>query len=238
MLTFLLGRSHSGKTQQVLARLAALPQTSGPAYLLLPDQSTFEGERRCYRTLGAKAFARVQVTGFSRLASRLVERYHPQGRPAADSRQKLLLMQLALEEAGPLLTVYASQASRSRLAPDLLQTVEQLQSAGLDPAGVEAFAHTLPEGTLRSKLLDTARVYAGYQGLLGQRFSDPLENLPRAARLARDGWRGVFLHRAVDRAKLTHATVPELKEILGLDAESLAAAVRKAAERNEKESTR
>ena len=59
-----------------------------------------------------------------------------------------------------------------------------------------------------------------------------------AARLARDGWRGVFLHRAVDRAKLTHATVPELKEILGLDAESLAAAVRKAAERNEKESTR
>ena len=186
MLTFLLGRSHSGKTQQVLARLAALPQTSGPAYLLLPDQSTFEGERRCYRTLGAKAFARVQVTGFSRLASRLVERYHPQGRPAADPRQKLLLMQLALEEAGPHLTVYASQASRSRLAPDLLQTVEQLQSAGLDPAGVEAFAHTLPEGTLRSKLLDTARVYAGYQGLLGQRFSDPLENLPRAARLARD----------------------------------------------------
>ena len=59
-----------------------------------------------------------------------------------------------------------------------------------------------------------------------------------AARLARDGWRGVFLHRAVDRAKLTHATVPELKEIIGLDAESLAAAVRKAAERNEKESTR
>ena len=59
-----------------------------------------------------------------------------------------------------------------------------------------------------------------------------------AARLARDGWRGVFLHRAVDRAKLTHATVPELKEILGLDAESLAAAVRKAAGRNEKESTR
>lgn len=186
MLTFLLGRSHSGKTSRVLARLAALPQTAGPVYLLLPDQSTFEGERRCYRTLGARAFSRIQVTGFSRLASRLVERYYPQGRPNADPRQKLLLMQLALEEAAPLLEVYSTPASRSRLATQLLQTVEQLQSAGMDAAALEAFAQPLPQGTARAKLLDTARVYAGYQGLLGQRFSDPLEDLPRAARLVEE----------------------------------------------------
>ena len=132
MLTFLLGRSHSGKTQRVLSQLAALPEPGRPVYLLLPDQSTFEGERRCYRTLGARAFSKIQVTGFSRLASRLAARYYPQGRPAADARQKLLLMQLALEQAGPLLKVYASPASRSRLAPALLQTVVHLQSPGLE----------------------------------------------------------------------------------------------------------
>ena len=64
MLTFLLGRSHSGKTQRVLSQLAALPESGRPVYLLLPDQSTFEGERRCYRTLGARAFSKIQVTGF------------------------------------------------------------------------------------------------------------------------------------------------------------------------------
>ena len=109
---------------------------------------------------------------------------HPQGRPAADARQKLLLMQLALEQAGPLLKVYASPASRSRLAPAMLQTVEQLQSAGMEVSGLEDFARTLPQGSLRSKLLDTAAVYAEYQGLLQRRFSDPLEDLPKAARLA------------------------------------------------------
>lgn len=184
MLTFLLGRSHSGKTQRVLSQLAALPESGRPVYLLLPDQSTFEGERRCYRTLGARAFSKIQVTGFSRLASRLAARYYPQGRPAADARQKLLLMQLALEQAGPLLKVYASPASRSRLAPAMLQTVEQLQSAGMEVSGLEDFARTLPQGSLRSKLLDTAAVYAEYQGLLQRRFSDPLEDLPKAARLA------------------------------------------------------
>ena len=186
MLTFLLGRSHSGKTQRVLEQLVALPSSDRPVYLLLPDQSTFEGERRCYRTLGAKAFSRIQVTGFSRLASRLVSRYHPQGRPAADAKQKLLLMQLALEEAGPLLTVYSSPASRSHLAPAMLQTVEQLKSAGMDPAALEEFAHALPEGTLRSKLLDTAAVYAGYQGLLLRRFTDPLEDVAQAAKLVQE----------------------------------------------------
>lgn len=186
MLTFLLGRSHSGKTQRVLSQLAALPPSAGPVYLLLPDQSTFEGERRCYRTLGAKAFSNIQVTGFSRLASRLAARYHPQGRPAADSKEKLLLMQLALEETGPLLRVYSSPASRNHLAPAMLQTVEQLKSAGLDGSALEEFARSLPESTLRSKLLDTGLVYASYQGLLQRRFSDPLEDLAVAAKLVQE----------------------------------------------------
>ena len=49
------------------------------------------------------------------------------------------------------------------------------------------------------------------------------------AALHQAGWRGTYLHRAVDSEKLTHATVPELKEILGLDGPSLAAAMKEIA---------
>ena len=59
------------------------------------------------------------------------------------------------------------------------------------------------------------------------------------ARLTEDGWRGNFIHRAVDNTKLTHATVPELKELQGLDAASLVQAVRQALDAGqEKERTR
>ena len=58
-------------------------------------------------------------------------------------------------------------------------------------------------------------------------------------RLTEDGWRGTFIHRAVDNTKLTHATVPELKELQGLDAASLVQAVRQAlGAGQEKERTR
>ena len=59
------------------------------------------------------------------------------------------------------------------------------------------------------------------------------------ARLTEEGWRGTFIHRAVDNTKLTHATVPELKELQGLDAASLVQAVRQALDAGqEKERTR
>ena len=59
------------------------------------------------------------------------------------------------------------------------------------------------------------------------------------ARLTEDGWRGTFIHRAVDNTKLTPATVPELKELQGLDAASLVQAVRQALDAGqEKERTR
>lgn len=46
--------------------------------------------------------------------------------------------------------------------------------------------------------------------------------------LAERGWQGTFIHRAVDHNKLTHATVPQMKKILGLDAEHLVQDMEKA----------
>lgn len=46
--------------------------------------------------------------------------------------------------------------------------------------------------------------------------------------LAERGWHGTFIHRAVDNNKLTHATVPQMKKILGLDEEHLVRDVEKA----------
>jgi 1-deoxy-D-xylulose-5-phosphate synthase len=40
------------------------------------------------------------------------------------------------------------------------------------------------------------------------------------------GWGGVYIHCGVDNTRLTHATVPELKNLLGLDAPHLADAIK------------
>ena len=46
------------------------------------------------------------------------------------------------------------------------------------------------------------------------------------AALYQAGWKGTYIHRAVENVRLPHATVPQIKEATGLDAAHLAQAVR------------
>ena len=46
------------------------------------------------------------------------------------------------------------------------------------------------------------------------------------AALCRSGWKGTYIHRAVENLRLPHATVPQIKEATGLDAAHLAQTIR------------
>ena len=58
------------------------------------------------------------------------------------------------------------------------------------------------------------------------------EHLARALQDA--GWQGRYIHRAVRKLCLPHATVPQIKQVTGLDAAHLAEAVREADPKGEK----
>ena len=58
------------------------------------------------------------------------------------------------------------------------------------------------------------------------------EHLARALQDA--GWQGRYIHRAVKKLCLPHATVPQIKQTTGLDAAHLAEAVREADPKGEK----
>ena len=47
-----------------------------------------------------------------------------------------------------------------------------------------------------------------------------------AAALCEQGWQGKYQHKFVNTAKITHATVPQLKKVLGLDAAGLVQAIK------------
>ena len=44
--------------------------------------------------------------------------------------------------------------------------------------------------------------------------------------LQKAGWQGTYIHRGVEDVRLPHATVPQIKQSTGLDAEHLAQAIR------------
>ncbi len=75
-LRFLLGRSGTGKTSNILdeirSKLAEDPEGS-PIIYLVPDQMTFLSEYKLIKTPGLAGMIRTQVFSFSRLAWRVLQ---------------------------------------------------------------------------------------------------------------------------------------------------------------------
>ena len=69
---------------------------------------------------------------------------------------------------------------------------------------------------------------AEYSRILFAEESVPIGSIGEqlAASLCELGWKGKYQHIFVDTAKITHATVPQLKKVLGLDAAGLVQAIK------------
>ena len=66
MLEFILGRACSGKTQEIINRVA-LASKSGRVVLIVPEQFSFQTERSILHILGDDNANKVQVLSFTRL---------------------------------------------------------------------------------------------------------------------------------------------------------------------------
>ena len=75
--------------------------------------------------------------------------------------------------------------------------------------------------SVRAALTDGAYDYFLKINMNGESIGEHLETALRKA-----GWQGAYIHRGVEDVRLPHATVPQIKQSTGLDAEHLAQAIR------------
>ena len=75
--------------------------------------------------------------------------------------------------------------------------------------------------SVRTALTDGAYDYFLKINMNGESIGEHLETALRKA-----GWQGTYIHRGVEDVRLPHATVPQIKQSTGLDAEHLAQAIR------------
>ena len=67
MLQFVLGRALSGKSYEICRRIAECVKTGGEPVLIIPEQFSFESEKRILSLLGDGNAQKVKVLSFSRL---------------------------------------------------------------------------------------------------------------------------------------------------------------------------
>lgn len=183
MLRLVLGRSGSGKTDYIYEQLAALVWGGeNRAVLLVPEQYSFESERRLLAMFGPRLAAGVQVLSFTRLAE-MVDRElgGTAGRPM-DDITRMLLMSRALEEVGDRLTLYRRQIDDQAYIRAMLGLVSECRQYAVTPQRLLETAETLPPGgTLRRKTEELALIFDAYEALAANGYVDPQDALTRLA---------------------------------------------------------
>lgn len=181
MLKLLYGVSGAGKTEAVYREVAQLAEAGHTKIMLIvPEQFSFETERKLLSFLGARSFSQVEVYSFTRLCHRVFELYGGNDRNYADMTAKILLMDLALKEVSDSLEHYHRVSHSRSFLLSALQTVEELKVNGVTAEQYEEAAAGLQETSSGEKLGEISTIYSAYQGILERSYQDALDDFSKA----------------------------------------------------------
>lgn len=164
MLTILMGRARTGKSGEVLRRIAEAGD-AGQQILLVPEHASHQAEVDLCRACGPTASRHAEVLSFRRLGDRVLSITGGAAEVTLDAGGKLLTLQKALLEVLPSLTVYRRPSRKSAFLRQLLDLFDELRCYEVTP---ETLAETAGEmmGATRDKLADLSLIYGAYEARL------------------------------------------------------------------------
>ena len=164
MLTILIGRAKTGKSDKVLRRMAELGETSRQI-LLVPEHASHQAEVDVCRACGDTASRHAEVLSFRRLGERVLSITGGIADVTLDNGGKLLTLQRALLETAPQLTLYRRPSQKVGFLEQMLALFDELRCYEVTPEILYQQAQDIG-GATHDKLTDLSLLYAAYEARL------------------------------------------------------------------------
>ena len=177
MLTILVGRAGSGKTNKVL-QMMAQRRGERQQILIVPEHVSHEAELDLCRALGPTASRDAEVLSFQNLASRVLGEAGGLADFTLDNGGKLLTMRLALQELHSQLKVFGRPSQRAAFLRQLVELVDEFYAYEVTPAALWQQVADLDDA-MGDKLRDIALVYAAYDAKLHSKERDVRSRLQK-----------------------------------------------------------
>ena len=176
MLQFILGRASSGKSYEICSRIAECVKNGGSPVLIIPEQFSFESEKRILSLLGDKDAQKVKVLSFSRLCDEVENAVGGTVNKINDC-DKIILMNMAIRNVKSSLKCFGRYSSSSGFSKMMLSTVDEFVANAITPSDIYNAAQDIKDGIFARKLYDTATVFAEFNDLTVQKFPDFADRL-------------------------------------------------------------
>ncbi len=190
MLEIIYGEAGTGKSSLLYKRINEAAESGKKVFLFVPDQFSFEAEKRVYRSVKPPFAMNVTVTMISRSAQKILQLYG-ETKAYADSIVKSMLMNRVLKSlaAEDRLEYYRKQLKNKGFSQIMLGIISELRSGGVTPSALRTAISDNADGfseILTGKLSDISEIYTEYDALLTVSFDDRLDDVRRASELCRE----------------------------------------------------
>ena len=188
MLHLILGGCGTGKSYRLMQRLRDDLLSEKTVLLLVPEQFSFEAEKKLYAFLGAALFDRLRTYSFATLSGQLLQRYAPAARSEgyASEQEKLVCLYRAVRFCVTQKSLYVLErrCGTTDFISALSGLITKLRQAGITAETLLEVSQTLP-GSLGHKTHDIGMLLSAYDRFLREQGRhDSLVNLTEAAELA------------------------------------------------------
>ena len=188
MLRIISGSMSSDRDEQFCGLIKKSAENGQPVLVIVPDQYSFESDKKIYNKLGAKAFNSITTAGFNRLAEIIGKAYGSRSAENAAENSKIIIMYKAVSrfsaEKGAL--YYERSLKKGRFIYEMISLVNELQRSGITPEDLRIASERL-DGIISRKLYDISVISKYYlEGLAQAGLRDSVTALSDALRLAKD----------------------------------------------------
>lgn len=181
-----MGEAGNGKTSQMIKLISEAAKDNNLVYVIIPEQFSFEYERKLYNELGSRISNKINVFSFTRLAKHICDIYGGKSGEYADENTKTAIMYLALNKIkeNKSLMFFNRQAKTSDFITNSLELVSSLRRAGVSPQELTQKLSSFDDKT-RVKAEDLAVIFSVYDSVLSQLgYKDNLNDITEAAACA------------------------------------------------------
>ena len=178
-IRFILGRSGSGKSRQILQEIKRKcdqqPEGS-PIVMLVPDQMSFHTEYQLLKQSEKPSLMRVQGLSFKRFAFRILQETGGLSRTHLDETGLALLVQKVINDQKDQLNVFSHYAGKPGFIKKVGEILAEFKSYCVEPGQLMEKLEGTPQnhlalpGKSQQKLQDLAKIFQAFSQLAHHRY--------------------------------------------------------------------
>ncbi|MBE6839416.1 MAG: hypothetical protein E7507_07770 [Ruminococcus sp.] len=186
MLNFILGGAGVGKSEEIIEKIRICSESGKKCLVIIPDQFSFEYDKKLYKKLGAVTYNNLTVLSFSRLAKTVFSQFGGNVGSYIGECAKLSLMRTATLRVAKndSIRYYGKHYNSGSFTQMISSAVTELCRSGISPEKLTE-KRPLIDGALSEKTADVTNIYSEYLNLLNERgLKDSVRDISTAARVA------------------------------------------------------